>query len=826
MIDYKHKDLFWDSSIEKQIIISCGNVTLTNEDLYNQEMALEESLCSEQELRFGCCEASVLKFKISDIFSPMAGKWLDVKMIVNGDQGNPLSIGKYKVNSDKVAADRKHREIVAYDAMYEIINASAIDWYNMVFPNKDSKITMRQLRASFAKYFGLQEQEITLANDGMIVEKTIQVGEDVDIDNEEEQVSILKDSALSGKDVITAICEINGCFGHIGRDGKLHYIYLQPNIQGLYPANDLFPDHSPEYLPQARTEHLYPQDPKSNRFGKDKYIKCDYEKDLITKRINRLQIRQEENDIGAVWPEGKANPEDNCYIIQDNFLVYGKSAEELQVIARNVYEKIKEVVYQPFSCDAIGNPCLEVGDPARFLTTYDIVESYILKRTLKGIQALRDNLGADGVEKYGEKVNGIQSSILQLKGKTNTLERNVEETRSTLGDVEGNLQTQISQTVEKITLEATEREKGEKELSSRIEQTIKSISLQINNGDKTAGIIISMENEKGETIKGMVTGKIDMTGLVSFNNLENSGETIIDGGNIKAESIDVSKINVRTLYVEDELRIRHTQSDGTSTMRTALLMEDVKGQTFPNLILGGNGKFANCNIANDLHCSGANGIDTTKLFVTGESQFGKMITMEGADIYFDSPGKSRGVKTYDKNGVYNAIAALSSDDVTTLIGCKANSGHSTVTVLRGNSVHLGSSSGAVVTSDERLKNSFKPLDEFEEIYMDIEPCAFKYNNGTSGRYHFGAKAGDVKKAFEVHGYTAQDFGGFVQMVDNPENEDYCGIKDPMGLIYTEFTMWNMHMVQKVLRILNEQQEEINALKEKISSLSEGGEKGE
>ena len=58
-----------------------------------------------------------------------------------------------------------------------------------------------------------------------------------------------------------------------------------------------------------------------------------------------------------------------------------------------------------------------------------------------------------------------------------------------------------------------------------------------------------------------------------------------------------------------------------------------------------------------------------------ESQFGKMITMEGADIYFDSPGKSRGMKTYDKNGVYNAIAALNSDDVTTLIGCKANSGH-------------------------------------------------------------------------------------------------------------------------------------------------------
>jgi len=264
MIDYKYKDLFLDNSIPKQVTISFDNVVLTNEDLYNQEMTLEENLCSEEELRFGSCESSILSFKISDVFSPMAGKWLDVKMTIDKNTDSPFLIGKYKVNSDKLSGDKSYREIVAYDAMYDIINSSAIKWYNTILPHKDSKVTMKQFRTSFIHYFGLEQEEVELINDGMIIKKTIQVEEDIETD----QVSVLNESALSGLDVIKAICEINGCFGHIGRDGKFHYIYLKQNIQGLYPANNLFPDHAPDYLPQTKTGHLYPQDPKSNRIGR------------------------------------------------------------------------------------------------------------------------------------------------------------------------------------------------------------------------------------------------------------------------------------------------------------------------------------------------------------------------------------------------------------------------------------------------------------------------------------------------------------------------------------------------------------------------------
>ena len=841
MIDYKHFDLFLKNSISKQVVISSGSTVLTNEDLYNQEMELEESLCSEGELRFGCCEASSLKFKISDIFSPMIGKWLDARMIVNEDADSPFSIGRYKVNSDKPDADRRYREIVAYDAMYDIINSSVVSWYNAVLPKRGSKVTMRQFRTSFMDHFGLKQEEISLANDGMIVEKTIEVGEGVEIDNGTEQVSILKESSLSGKDVITAICEINGCFGHIGRDGKFHYIYLTQDMMGLYPSDTLFPDHAPDYLPQSETGHLYPQSPKSSGIGREDYISADYE-DFICERIGKIQIRQKENDIGAQYPEGKVKNQ-NTYIIEDNFLVYGKSAEELSEIAKNIFEKIKDIVYQPFSADCIGNPCLEVGDPVRIPTTYRLIESYILKRSLKGAQALRDNYSASGAERYSEKVNSISNSIIQLKGRTNTLVRNVNETRMEVERVEADtngkivkLNSSITQTAEKIELEVSERKEGQEELSSRISQTVSSIDMSVSNGEKTAGIHISVKNEDGEEI-GSADGNIIMTGIVTFRNLTGEdGETKINGGLIEAESIDASKINVKTLYVEEELRIRHTFQDGTFSMRTALLMEDVAGQTYPNLILGSDRYFANIYVKNDFICEGANGISTTNLYaskraylengadITGNVEIsGK--TYIGEDVILEKTGAKRGLKGTSKTSPGEIIAGIDADDVTTLIGLKSSNSHSTTTTLRGNSVVLGSS-GAAVTSDERLKNSFKPLDEFDGVYMDIEPCAFKYNNGTSGRYHFGVKAGNVKEAFEKHEYTTQDFGGFVQMTDSPENEDYCGVGDPMGLIYTEFTMWNMHMVQKLFRNLEAQKKEINDLKLKISTILSGGESNE
>ena len=85
------------------------------------------------------------------------------------------------------------------------------------------------------------------------------------------------------------------------------------------------------------------------------------------------------------------------------------------------------------------------------------------------------------------------------------------------------------------------------------------------------------------------------------------------------------------------------------------------------------------------------------------------------------------------------------------------------TMLRGTSVYLKNTS-TTVTSDRSLKNSIEALSEEYERFLDgLEPVRYKYNEGTSGRYHVGYIAQDVKSALAEAGLSTLDFAGFVDM---------------------------------------------------------------
>lgn len=462
MIEYGGQ--FLKDSVNKQLSIATddGRTHITNSELHQEQFELTESLCSESELTFGSCEAGMVKFTVSNIFSGLKDKWITIQMVLAGNTANPFKIGRYKVYSDTPEADRTKRDIVAYDALYDVINADVAEWYNTLLPDKDSITTMKAFRDSFFGYFGIEQADVRLVNDDMKVEKTVEPEE------------------LSGATVLNCICEINGCFGHIGRDGRFHYIYLEQEIQGLYPRNDLYP-----------ADDLYPREPKSTRVGKKLYISAQYE-DFLVKTIDKLQIRKEEDDIGVIVGSGT-----NAYVIQDNFLVYGKGSEELTGIANNIYGKIRGIIYRPFSADCKGNPCIEVGDAVRLPTRYEIIESYVLKRTLKGIQALRDNYEATGEEYRSTQVNSVHKSIIQLKGKTNVLTRTIEETNSKITDVESGLSSEIKQTATDIRAEVKNTADG---LSSSIHQNAESIATEVKRANEAEGNLSTKITQTAESI--------------------------------------------------------------------------------------------------------------------------------------------------------------------------------------------------------------------------------------------------------------------------------------------------------------------------------------
>ena len=759
MVDYKYSDLFLKDSVDKQLIIEFDGGKITNEDLHAEQFELQESICSETQLAFGSCEASQIKFRVSNIFDSLKKKWLTVSMVLDGNTDEPFVFGRYKVETDTPTADRSYRDITAYDAMNDIINADVAEWYNsLTFP-----LTLKQFRDSFFEYLGIEQQEVTLINDNMIVNETIQP------------------SALSGRDVCVSICQLNGCFGHIGRMGEFCYIFLPKDIQGLYPANDLYPSND-----------LYPVEPGATNLTKSMYINCKYE-DYVCKEITKLQIRKEENDVGAT-----SGTDGNTYIVENNFLVYGMSSNELQVVCDNLLSVISKISYRPFESTSKGNPCYPVGEPVRMITKYKIIESYILKRTLSGIQSLRDSFYADGEEIYTEKLNTIQNSIIELKGKTNSIQSTVEETK----------------------LEIKDMEKG---LSSRIEQTVKSITLEISNGEKTAGIVITLENEKGQ--KQEVSGKIEMTGIVTFKNLSESGQTVINGSNITTGTINCNLLNGGVI-------------NGQSIEGGTIVGTNITGSAFS----GGVFQSESGNYKTEISA----GIARTTLirlippvsgtgFLPGIARMNQALTKVISGIYFKEDGtiETDGdleIGLNAKNRLY-ALAVYTD-------GCVV--GTTTVRPTEDGTISCGHSSykwstvyakdGSINTSDKNLKKDFENFSEqYEELFLKLTPTLYKFNDGI--RKHSGFVSQDVENAMIDCGLTDLDFAGFCRDVKTEITIDEDGkeIEKPVldedgkeqyiySLRYSEFIALNTHMIQKLHKENEEMKTEIAFLKETVSFL--------
>lgn len=501
MINSSLKEKYWDSATDKQMVISVvgTNQKIDNSMLEIGTFALEESLCSESELKFGACEANCVKFTARNTAGNIIGKTISIEETIDGDSENPMPYGVFKVASDVPTADRTKRQITAYDAMYDIINTDVKSWYaGLSFP-----MTLKQFRDSFFAHLGIAQVETSLVNDSMTVNKTIVATQTDD------SSAVTEESAISGKTVVTAICEINGCFGNINRNGKFEYVFLKAITSALYPAEDLFP-----------SDNLFPSDANTESMT-GHYITFDYE-DFQSKAITQLEIKTSEDNAGAIV--GTAG---NNYSITGNFLVSEKTGAELEQIANNLLPIMKQAAYTPIkSCTCVGNPCLTLGEPIRFNTTREIVETYLLQRTLTGVQSKRDSISAQGTQTHSAKVNSIRDTIESVERRTGKLERNADHLQSTYEDLEEQTNTKFEQTAKSIVAEVNRAQKAEGALDA---------SLELKLGRDENDQVISMINASADQI--MLRGN---RLIVESNNfrLDGAGRvTIIDSLNFNSTAL-------------------------------------------------------------------------------------------------------------------------------------------------------------------------------------------------------------------------------------------------------------------------------------------------
>ncbi len=455
-------------------------LTIPMEKICEDTLSLTENLSSGNNIIWGSCEAAKFVLTVADVEDEMTGREFTATLSI-GDY--KMAYGIYIVDSvTRLQADRRKRKITAYDRMIKF-DADVSDWYHAMYPTDDATRTVKELRDSLCEEIGVPQEQTALINDGLVVGKTI------------------SPESLCGRDVLKVICEINGVFGHFDRTGTLVYISLQDT--GLYPSDTLYPG-----------DDLYPQSGWAAAEELEYYRSITYE-DYLIDGIDRVQVRQEEGDIGAVVGSGS-----NTYVVEGNFLTYGLGSADLTKLAWSIYDTIAGKTYRPAKIVSYAMPWIEVGDGVRAITTDTEIATFVLTRTMSGIQAMMDTVEAKGTKTQGQEF-GIQNEIIQLKGKTAVIVRSVDEVSATVTDLEKQTAAQIKVVSDKITAEVKRATDQEVELAGSISVLAGQIEAKVSRGDLIASINLEV-NKAGSCIT-MEAGHFVFKGSNFFVNADGSG---------------------------------------------------------------------------------------------------------------------------------------------------------------------------------------------------------------------------------------------------------------------------------------------------------------
>lgn len=327
-----------------------AEIMITNDIIDGESFDLYESLCSSANLVFGACESSHIQLVIHSSDIPVtADRLLTVYRYLNHDSDTLMTIGTYRVTSDKYNADRTKRTIVMYDELKDILNLDMTEWYYGFFTDGEDTHTVKDMRDSFWTYLNANGFEVTQ--------------EDVDLPNDDMTVVLTIEDDIDGGTIIKDICQINGCFGHIDRSNTFRYIFLK------------------KYTKSADFEIT-----DAERIGVTTY------QDYRVMSIVKVVLYDENNNVIVK----KTDSGKTTYRIHGNSLLFGKRAgNEMNSVIENVYGKIRYKRYTPCDVKTLGNLAVEVGDYMEVTGRVNF-KSYVLTRHLSGIQTRFDEYTSKG----------------------------------------------------------------------------------------------------------------------------------------------------------------------------------------------------------------------------------------------------------------------------------------------------------------------------------------------------------------------------------------------------------------------------------------------
>ena len=184
------------------------------------------------------------------------------------------------------------------------------------------------------------------------------------------------------------------CLGKMCRvnrnDGNIE-LYSLIDADGLYPSNDIYP-----------AQDIYPRESNSYDIKLSMYEYLNYQGER-SKKIGKVTVGTN-GQYSAQVPDYNSNKYADIVISPDN--IFTKMLEpttttvndDLKTIADTILENYKNYEFIPYECQAVGLPFMQAGD---FIVVenleHDNKKFYIARRTLSGIQALKDDYSAGGL---------------------------------------------------------------------------------------------------------------------------------------------------------------------------------------------------------------------------------------------------------------------------------------------------------------------------------------------------------------------------------------------------------------------------------------------
>ena len=354
---------------ELRIIFPDIQRVIYNDEIYGESMTLKESLFDGNgAINVSGCISSQFSIEIRHSLNAYVGQRIIAEIRIDGGAWRQLFSGY--VDSVETVRDRSYQKLSCYDVIQYKSSTNVISAYESL----NDTFTVKQLRDAVFTYLRINQKTQTLPNDLAVLAKNTELTE------------------LAAIDVMRALCQINGMFGIINRDGQFEYRKLFFFYDKLpYPSDDLFPasDLYPGEVSEDGHEYI------------DAYESVKYE-EYEVEPITKVTVRDSSSDEQAA----EYGTGTNNYLIEGNPLLSGALYSDKEFIAHNVYTTFAGLSYRPFDTNVIGRPYIEVGD-AVSLYIYDyssgepvtvLLTFNVLTRNLKGIQWLRDNYTANGAQ--------------------------------------------------------------------------------------------------------------------------------------------------------------------------------------------------------------------------------------------------------------------------------------------------------------------------------------------------------------------------------------------------------------------------------------------